>query len=322
MNRRSTALGLVIAVIAAISFGMAGAFIKPLLEAGWSPSAAVTLRALTGGIVLSPFAIFSLRGRWRALWRARWRVLLMAVIGVIATQLAYFAAIDRIPVGTAILVEYMSPLLLVAFVWIRTRRMPRVVVLVGSVVALAGLFLVVAPDGSGGLDPFGLAIAAIASVGSAVYFVVAAQQSEDIPPVAIAASGLVIGGALLGLVGVTGLVPFVAPMTNVPLLGMSAPWWVPLLIVGVVATGIAYATSITASEILGSRLASFAGLLEVVTAALYAWILLGESLTIPQLIGGVLILAGIAFVRLEKAASPAEPSADVPLEASSVSGSS
>jgi drug/metabolite transporter (DMT)-like permease len=51
---------------------------------------------------------------------------------------------------------------------------------------------------------------------------------------------------------------------------------------------------------LGSRLASFAGLLEVVAAALYAWILLGEDLTLPQLVGGILILAGIAFVRSEK----------------------
>ena len=53
---------------------------------------------------------------------------------------------------------------------------------------------------------------------------------------------------------------------------------------------------------LGSRLASFAGLLEVVAAALYAWLLLGEALTPLQLVGGLLILAGIAFVRSDKSA--------------------
>lgn len=224
----------------------------------------------------------------------------MAIIGVAATQLVYFAAIQRVPVGTAILIEYMAPLLLVAFAWARSRRMPKAVVLVGSLVALVGLVLVVAPGGTAHLDLLGLLFAAGAAVGCAVYFVVAARPSEGLPPVALAASGLLLGAAALALVGLTGLVPFVAPMVDVHMFGTMTPWWVPLLIVGVVATGIAYATSITATQMLGSRLASFMGLLEVVAAALYAWLLLGEDLTIPQLFGGLLILAGIAFVRSEK----------------------
>ena len=52
---------------------------------------------------------------------------------------------------------------------------------------------------------------------------------------------------------------------------------------------------------LGSRLASFVGLLEVVAATFYAWLLLGEKLGLLQLLGGALILVGIGFVRSEKA---------------------
>ena len=51
---------------------------------------------------------------------------------------------------------------------------------------------------------------------------------------------------------------------------------------------------------LGSRLASFVGLLEVAAAALYAWLLLGEALTPLQLGGGLLIVVGIGFVRAER----------------------
>lgn len=300
MKRSSTSLGLVIAVIAAATFGMSGAFVKPLLEAGWSPAAAVTARALIGGVVLLPIALVSLRGRWNALWRARWRVVAMGLIGVAGTQLVYFAALQRVPVNTAILIEYMAPLLLVGFVWATSRRIPSAVVLIGSVVAVAGLVLVVSPGGSGSFDLLGLGFAALATVGCAVYYVVAARPSDGLPPVALAASGLVLGGLVLGATGITGLVPFTATFGAVHLLGTTVTWWVPLLVVGVLATAVAYATSITATEMLGSRLASFAGLLEVIAAALYAWILLGENLTVPQLIGGVLILAGIAFVRAEK----------------------
>ena len=306
---KSTTWGLIIAVVAAASFGMSGAFVKPLLESGWSPAAAVTARALIGGIVLSPFALFALRGKWSALWRSRGRVLLMALIGVAGTQLAYFAAVQRIPVNTAILIEYMAPLLLVGFAWVTTRKVPKAVVLIGSVIALVGLVLVVAPSGASAVDLLGLGFAALAMIGCAIYYVIAAKPSDGLPPVALAAAGLVIGGIALGLVGLTGLVPFTATFDTVDLLGTPTAWWIPLVIVGVIATALAYAASITASEMLGSRLASFAGLLEVVAAALYAWLLLGEALTVPQLIGGVLILAGIGFVRSEKTSD-----VDVPLE--------
>ena len=305
MKRPSTSAGLIIAVIAAVTFGASGAFVKPLLEGGWSPAAAVTVRVLTGGVVLAPFAFLAVRGKWDAVWRARWRILAMALIGVAGTQLVYFAAIQRIPVGTGILIEYMAPLLLVAVVWVRTRKTPKAVVLIGSVVALAGLVLVVNPGGSANFDILGHIFALGAMVGCAIYYVVAARPNDGMPPVALAGFGLLLGGLVLGAVGLIGLVPFTANFGDVELFGNTVGWWIPMLVVGVVATAVAYAASITASEMLGSRLASFAGLLEVVAATFYAWLLLGEALTIPQLIGGVLILVGIGFVRSEKTdASP------------------
>jgi drug/metabolite transporter (DMT)-like permease len=305
MKRSSTSLGLAIAVVAAATFGLSGAFVKPLLESGWSPTAAVTVRALTGGIVLAPVAVIALRGRWSALWRGRWRVLGMGLVGVAGTQVLYFAAIERIPVSTGILVEYLAPILLVGFVWARTRRAPKAVVLIGSVVAIGGLVLVVSPDGSTRLDPLGLMLAVIAMIGCAAFYVIAARPSDGLPPVALASAGLLLGGLALAVVGASRLLPFTVSYSDVHLFGGSSPWWVPLLVVGIFATAIAYATSITATEMLGSRLASFVGLLEVVAATFYAWLLLGEGLSVLQFVGGALILVGIAFVRAEKSAPPA-----------------
>jgi len=299
-HRHPTSVGLLIAVVAAATFGMSGAFIKPLLESGWSPVAAVTARALIGGLVLLPFALVAVRGRWAAVWRGRWRLLGMALVGVAGTQVLYFAAIQRIPVSTGILVEYLAPVLLVVVAWALSRKAPRAVVLIGSVVAVGGLVLVVSPDGSGGLDPLGLILAVIAMVGCAAFYVIAARPSDGLPPVALASGGLLIGAVALAAIGATGLLPVTVSFADVPLFGQDTAWWVPLAIVGVFATAIAYAASITATELLGSRLASFTGLLEVVAATLYAWLLLGERLTLLQLFGGVLILGGIALVRADR----------------------
>ena len=312
MKTSSMSTGLIAALISCISFGTSGAFVKPLLEAGWSPAAAVTARALTAGAVLLPFVLVALRGRWASLWRARWRVLGMGLIGVAFTQAAYFAAIRRIPVSTALLIEYLAPLLLVGFAWATTRRAPRATVLLGSVLAVGGLVLVIGPGALQAVDPVGLALAFGAAIGCALYFVIAARPADDLPPVALAGAGLLLAGVVLALVGAAGVLPFTAVFGDVPLFGSPLPWWVPLLVVAVIGTAVAYATGITASAVLGSRLASFIGLLEVVSASLFAWLLLGEKLTPLQFVGGALILGGIAAVRSERPAGPDEPAIEAP----------
>jgi drug/metabolite transporter (DMT)-like permease len=305
MQRTSITTGLLIGVLASLAFGTSGALAKPLMEAGWSPAAAVTFRAGLAGLVLLPFAARALRGRWDTVWRARWRILGMALIGVAGTQLVYFASLQRIPVSSALLIEYLAPLLLVAGVAIAARRLPGPIVIVGAVIAVGGLLLIIGPVGGG--DPLGYVFAAVAAVGCALYYVIAARPAQGLPPVALAAFGLLIGSASLGIVGATGLVPFDVVLGEVTMSGLSIPWWAPLLLLACT-TAVGYATSIAASQLLGSRLMSFVGMLEVVFACVFAWIALGEALSLWQIFGGALILAGIACVRAEKAV-------DAPLEA-------
>lgn len=297
MKRSSVTTGLVIGVLASLAFGTSGALAKPLMEAGWSPAAAVTFRAGLAGILLLPFAVTALRGNWHTVWRARWRILGMALIGVAGTQLVYFASLQRIPVSSALLIEYLAPLLLVVWVAVATRTLPRGVVIAGAVIAVLGLVLIIGPVGGG--DALGYVFAGVAAVGCALYYVIAARPAQGLPPVALAAFGLLIGAASLGLVGLSGLVPFVATFGEVAAAGLSVPWWAPLLLLGVT-TAVGYSTSIAASQLLGSRLMSFVGMLEVVFASVFAWITLGEALGPLQIVGGALILAGIALVRAEK----------------------
>jgi drug/metabolite transporter (DMT)-like permease len=174
-------------------------------------------------------------------------------------------------------------------------------VFLGSALAVGGLVLVIGPGAIQAVDPIGLTFAFLAAIGCAAYFFIAARPDRGLPAVALAAFGLIVGGIILGLLGVTGLLPITATFGDLPLFGALAPWWVPLVLLVVVSTAVAYGTGITAAGVLGSRLASFVGLLEVVFASLFAWLLLGEQLSPLQLLGGLLILGGIAAVRSERA---------------------
>jgi len=304
VNRLSLTRGLLVGVLASVAFGTSGALAKPLMEAGWSPAAAVAARAGIAGILLVPFALAALRKRWNLVWRARGRILGIGLVGVAGTQLLYFASIHRIPVSAALLIEYLAPLLLVGWVAIATRRFPRPVVLIGAAAAIAGLMIIIGPVGGG--DALGYVLAGCAAVGVAVYYVVAARPAEGLPAVVLAAASLLLGSLATTLVGLTGLLPLSATFGLVDALGGIVPWWVPLLVLAG-ATAFAYAASVAASQSLGSRLMSFVGMLEVVFASIFAWMLLGEALGPLQLLGGVLILAGIACVRAEKADPTSSP---------------
>jgi len=297
-------VGIALGLAAGLSFGVGGVFVKPLLEAGWSPGAAVLARISIAAALLVVPALIALRFDLRPLWRARWTILLYGVVAVAGVQFAFYASLERIPVSMTLLIEYLAPIALVLFAWATTRRMPQLIVLGGSALALAGLWLVIGPGG-GDLDPLGLAFAAIAMVGVCVYYAIGERATEQLPPVALIAAGFVVGAVALGIAGLLGLMPMEAALVEVAFLGGSAPWWVPLLTVGAVSTAFAYSAGIAAIRLLGSRLSSFLGLSEVIFAGIVGWVLLGEALGPLQILGGLLILGGIVLVKLER--SPRDP---------------
>lgn len=292
-------VGIALGLGAGLAFGAGGVFVKPLLESGWSPGAAVLARISIAAVLLAVPGLIALRFDLRPLWRARWTVLLYGLVAVAGVQFAFYASLERIPVSTTLLIEYLAPIALVLFAWLRTRRMPQLIVLGGSVLAIAGLVLVIGPGG-GDLDPLGLIFAGIAMIGVCVYYAIGESAADQLPPVALIAAGFVVGAIALAIAGAVGLMPMEGTFTDVPFLGGTAPWWVLLLTVGALSTAFAYLAGVAAIRMLGARLSSFLGLSEVVFAGIVGWILLGEALGPLQILGGALILGGIVLVRLER----------------------
>ena len=318
--------GLAIAVTSAAAFGLSGPFVKPLLEAGWSPAAAVAVRAGAGGLVLLPFSFPGLRQAAGASTgpderRRAWRLsVAFGVVAVAAMQLCYFSAVDRLPVGIALLIEYLGPVLLVAWTWSTTRRRPPAVTLSGAAVATGGLFLVLDLTGASDLDPIGVAWATGAAVCLACYFALSAHGGGDaLPALAFTTVGLLVGSVTITVAGLTGLVPLTATTGDVDLLDATVPWWAPMAFVAVVSTAFAYVSGVRAAGLLGARVASFVGLVEVVFAVVVSWVLLDEVPTAIQAGGGALIVAGVVLVRAGEgdddpavAPAPDSPAVDAP----------
>lgn len=292
-------LGLPLALLSAAAFGTSGAFAKALFTGGWSPLAAVTARIAIAALVLAVPAALTMRGRWHLLRRNLRTVLLYGVAGVSGVQLFYFLAVERLSVGVALMLEYLSPVLLVLLAWAMTRRAPSATTVAGTATAVVGLALVLDVFGGVRLDLLGVVFALGASICSATYFLIAASTREDaLPPIALTGFGLLAGLASLLVVGVTGILPNEFNAGQVELAGEQMSVAVPLLGMGLVAAALAYASGVVAARMLGSRVASFVALAEVLFAVLFAWVTLGEMPRPIQLLGGVLIVAGVVLVRL------------------------
>lgn len=288
--------GMVMAVASALAFSSSGPLVKPLLEDGWSLGAVLFVRISVAALVLSPFLVRGLLRERRFVRRHGVALVAFGLIPVVGCQLFYFSAMQRMPVAVALLIQYLAPVLLVAWVWARTGRAPARIVLAGAVVATVGLVLVVDIAGAR-FDFWGTLLALGAAVCTCVYFVMAERTGDTLPPLVLAAGGMIVAAAAIGMLLVTGILPFAAPGGMAAVIGLELPPLGVLVWVGA-ATGLAYALGVAAVPRTGSRLASFIGLSEVLFALGFAWLLLAETPAPVQFVGGALILVGVVLVRL------------------------
>jgi drug/metabolite transporter (DMT)-like permease len=291
------------AVLSASSFSLSGPLARGLMDAGWSAAAAVSARILLAALVLTPFALLQLRGRWNVLRHNLALITAYGLVAVAGCQLAFFNAVARLPVGIALLIEYTAPVAVVGWLWLRRGQRPSRQTVAGALLGALGLVLVLDAVSGARVDVVGILWAFAAMVGGATYFVLSGRDDDGLPPVVLAAGGLLVGSVALLLAGAVGIVGMTATTAPVVFAGMTVPWWVPVLALGVVTAALAYVAGIAAARRLGSRLASFVALSEVLAALVFAWVLLGEVPRAVQLLGGALVLAGVVVVKLGEPAA-------------------
>ena len=301
--RRSLNVGLAMGLLSAATFGTSGSFAESLIAAGWTPGAAVIARVAIAALVLTVPALLQMRSG-HADWASVRTIGLYGAIAVAGAQLCYFNALAHLSVGVALLLEYSGILLVVAWGWMRHGHRPSRLTVAGGGAAIAGLVLVLDLAGAHRLDAVGALWGLGAAVGLAAYFILSAETDESVPPLVMAWGGLVVGGSVLALASLSGLLSLHATFTAVTLLGRQVSWIIPVVGLALIAAVVAYVAGIAAVRLLGSRLASFVGLAEVLFAVVFAWLLLEQRLDATQLAGAALVVAGIALVRLDERRHP------------------
>jgi drug/metabolite transporter (DMT)-like permease len=293
-------LGLLFATASAFTFGMSGPLAKSLMVAGWSPTAAVAARLALGAVVLAIVATL-VKPDWVRQAREHARtVVVYGLIPVAGAQLCYYNAVAHLSVGVALLLEYTSPVLVIAWVWATTRRRPRGLTLAGVALAIIGVTLVLDVFHGAKVDAVGVAWGLGAAVCAVCYFMMSDAVTADgsgLHAITLAAGGLVVATVAVAALGMSGVMPMRFTANDAVVAGLTLPWYIPVLLMGIIATAIAYTLGISGVARLRPSFASLVGLAEVLFAVLAAWLMLGERMTAIQVFGGAVVLVGLALAR-------------------------
>jgi drug/metabolite transporter (DMT)-like permease len=281
-----------------VLFASSGPLAKTVMAAGWSPAAVTSVRIGLAAVLLVP-VVAVLRPRVLRFRRADlWLLLSYGLLGVAGVQLFFFLAVDRVPVGVAMVLVNLAPALVA--LWVRVVRRTRLswLVWLGIGLAVAGLALVAEIWQGARLDLIGVTAGLAAAICSAGYFLLGEHGASRHDSFGLTAAGLAIGAVVVVAVSPPWTLPSDLLTVPVVLGGLRAPVWLALLVLSVVGTVLPYLAGLRALRVLPSALASVLALVEPLVAAVLAWLLLGQALGLAQLAGAAILLAGAVLVQL------------------------
>jgi inner membrane transporter RhtA len=260
----------VVAAVSSVQFG--GALAKTLFDE-IGPAGTVFLRVLFAAVVLVAFWRPAVGGHSGADWR------LVAAFGLslAAMNLAFYEALDRIPLGIAVTFEFVGPL------GVAIAGSRRLLDLAWVVLAAAGIVLL-SDFGNADLDGLGVALALVAGGFWAAYILLSARVGRSFPGGSGLALAMVAGAAMLVPVGVAEagselLVPGVlAVAAAVAILSSAFPYTLEMEALRRMPTGV-----------FGVMMST-----EPAVAALAGFIVLDEGLATRELAAILLVVAASA----------------------------
>ncbi len=298
LPHRRPLVGYALYLTASVLFGLNGTVSKILLQSVGDAARVSQLRVTAAFLLLLVVVAVTNRPTLRLRRAELGPIAAYGILGVAMTQWLYFVAIERMPIGIALLIEFTAPIMVVLWVRFGWGHPVRRTIWLGLALALLGLALVAEIWHGLQLNPVAVAAAFGAAVALAVYYLLGETAGRQRDPVSLTLWGFGFASALWAIVlpwwhfdfGALagGAAPLGEGTPTVPLWALAA--W--MVVLGTIAP---FWLVLAAIRHIGAAGASIVGMTEPFLAAIVAWVVLGEVLTGVQLIGGLVILTGVVI---------------------------
>ena len=309
-------MGYIFALLAAALFGLNGSVTKVMMESGLDALQVTQLRVVGAALISGAILLFVSPRSFRLPKTQILPITVMGIVGVALLQATYALALELLPVGIALLLEYTAvPMVaLVAFFFFKERVRRRLWIAIGFV--MVGL-AVVGQVWASTLNSLGVMWGLAAAITLATYFLVGERQLQTISPLALLFWTMTISTVFWSFLSGWWRIPPGIFATPVSLQGslesMTVPLWVLLAWNVSMGSFLPFLLSLAALKRLSATAAGIAATSEVAFAFVFAWLWLVETLSSFQTMGALFVLAGIAIAQTARR-SPVVVQADLALE--------
>ena len=290
-------LGYLMVAVAATLFAVNGTVSKVVLGSGLSSVELTQIRSTGAAVGLLVFLGLFARARLRVGRRELLFLVLFGVTGVAFVQWLYFVAIEHLPVGIALLIQFLAPLFVALFSRFVYHERIRSRIWVALALCIVGLAVIVQIWSGLAFSTIGITAALAASFALTAYILMAERERRHRDPVSLSFYGFLFAALFWAIVQPLWRFPWDVLGESVSLQGNlaehSAPVWLLVAFVVVVGTMITFSLLTGALKHIPATRASIVATLEPVIATVVAWLWLGETFGTAQLIGGAVVLAGI-----------------------------
>ena len=296
MNISSRTKGVLMAVIGSIFWGGSGVAAQFILqEKGMTADYLTAVRTIVAGILLLSIDAFINKNNIFAIWKdkeSRHRLLAFGVLGMMSVQYTYFVAIECSNAPTATIIQYLMPILILAWFSITERKLPSLSQVICAIMAIFGTALLVT---HGSLTALAISDRALfwgilSAFAAAFYTVQPRWLLMRWPSPQVIGWAMLIGGAAISLIypplSYPGIVdiPALLSLAYICVLGTAASFWL----------------YVTSTKYILAQEASILNATEPLASIVFSIILLDVMFELPEIIGSLLIIMPIIYITLKR----------------------
>ena len=280
------AKGYILGSIAAASYGMNPLFAIPLYKAGMDPDSVLFFRYLFAIPLLG--IMIKARGRSFKIQRKETFPLIIMGLLVALSSLTLFLSYNYMAAGIASTLLFVYPIMVALIMAMVFKEKLALQTIVCMLLALGGIGLLYKSEDGSTLNLIGTLLVFASSLSYAIYIVGINQTSlKNVATLKVTFYVLLFGLSL-----------FVARLLYSGVLNTPDQWylWANLLALAVFPTAISFLCTTGAIQYIGSTPTAILGALEPVTAIFFGIAVFGESLTVRESFGLVMIIVAVTFV--------------------------
>ena len=293
-TKKGTIIGTFLTIAGGILWGISGVCGQFLFQSkDVTASCLVPLRLVTAGFLLLCYYLIRDKGKAFDIWktkRNRIDIIIYGLAGMMLCQYSYFQTIEWSNAGTATVIQYLGPALIVVWVCLQTKRLPEKKEVLGVILAVTGIFLI-ATHGNPttlALSQKALIMGLISAVSVVIYTVKPARMQAEFDTPLILAWGMLIGGTALTIA--------FRPWNNKVI--FDGETFTALTFIILFGTMAGFSMYMTGVKMIGSVKASLYSCVEPVASMVLTAVWMKVSFTTPDLIGTAFVIATIIILAL------------------------